>query len=280
MVLETLQPKTVQPDHREDAVIQAEAWMALWKADDLRSLDIDSIDLEVHAGKVQLVGHVIKAYHRQLAETLVKAVPGVNALHNELVVDSELAIEVAQALGADPRTRPYIILVGAFHGWVHLNGEVSTPEARSAVEEVAASVSQVRGVVSLPHLLGEKGFTRRESKKDNSQIQPQIGDRVYASDGMAGKVAQVIINPRNRLVTHVALAADFELRGQAVRGDFLVPAEAVNNASEGSLFLSDSLRTLALRPIYQEVDFPLASPEWRPPFPYRPGTVRWLIEKE
>lgn len=279
MFLSQLQPDKEKQNQDQDAGIQAEAWMALWKADDLRSLDINSLDLRVHDGDVWLVGHVINPYHRQLAETLVKAVSGVNTLYNELVADSDLVIEVAQALAADARTRPHIIPVGAFHGWIHLGGQVPTKEARSVAEEVAASVPTVRGVVTLPHLPNPNGSTSVESGKGNCQIQPQIGDQVYARDGLAGNVAQVIIDPRNRLVTHVDLAADFETKGQTVRGEFLVPVGAVNHANEGSLFLSDLLHDLAMGPAFQETDFPPAPPEWRPPYPYTRGTVRWLIER-
>ncbi len=280
MFLSQLQPDKEKQDLNEDAGIQAEAWMALWKADDLRALDINSLDLKVHDGDVWLVGHVINAYHRQLAENLVKAVPGVNSVHNELVADPELVIEVAQALAADARTRPYIIPVGVFHGWVHLGGQVPTQEARSAAEAVAASVPSVRGVVTLPRLPKNNGATCVEAGKGNCQIQPQIGDRVYARDGQAGKVAGVIINPCNRLVTHVVLVADFESKGQIVHEKLLVPAEAVHNANEGSLFLSDSLRDLAMRPVFDEDDFPPPPPEWRPPYPYTQGALRWLIDKE
>ncbi len=275
-----LQLDKEQQKHAQDAGIQAEAWMALWKADDLRSLDINSLDLKVQDGDVWLVGHVVNTHHRRLAENLVQAVRGVGAVHNELVVDSDLVIEVAQALAADARTRPYILPVGVFHGWVHLGGETPTREVRSAAEQVAASVPTVRGVVTLPRLPGENGKPIPEAGRNNRQIQPQIGDQVYAYDGLAGKVAEVVINPRNRLATHAVIAADFETKGQTVRGEFLVPAEAVNNANEGSLFLLDTLRVLALRPIFRTADFPPAPPEWRPPFPYTQGTVRWLVEKQ
>ncbi len=279
MFMYLLQPYREKQNQSEDAGIQAEAWMALWKADDLRSLDINSLDLIVHDGDMWLIGHVVNAYHRQLAESLVKAVRGVNRLYNELVADSDLVIEVAQALAADGRTRSYVFPVGAFHGWIHLGGQSPTQGVRSAAEEVAARVPTVRGVVTLPHLPNDNGSTCVESGKGNCQIQPQIGDQVYARDGLAGKVVGVIINPRNRLVAHVVVAADFESKGQTMRGEFRVPAEAVNHANEGSLFLSDSLRDLVLHPVFDEADFPPAPPEWRPPYPYTRGTVRWLIER-
>lgn len=275
MFMNRLQPGREKQDHCEDAGIQAEAWMALWKAEDVRSLDINSLDLIVQDGDVWLIGHVVNAYHRQLAENLVKAVRGVNSVHNDLVSDTELAAEVAQALSADARTHPYSIPVGAFHGWIHLSGEIPTRQALFAAEEVAASIPTVRGVVNLPHLTGKSKTTRVESERDNHQIQPPIGGQVYARDGLAGKVAGVIINPGNRLVAHVILAADFVIEGINVRSELIIPVEAVKPSNNGSTFLSDSLRDLARRPTFQESDFPLAPPEWRPPYPYTQGAVRW-----
>lgn len=270
-----LQPYREKQNQSEDAGIQAEAWMALWKADDLRSLDINSLDLKVQAGSVSLIGHVVNANHRKLAENLVKAVRGVTGVHNGLVVDSDLVTAVSQALMADARTRPYSIPVGAFYGWIHLGGKVPTQAAQSAAEEVAASISTVRGVVTLPHLPSNNKPTCLESGKDNCQIQPQIGSQAYARDGLAGIVAGVIINPRNRLVEYVILAVDFELNGQIVRRELLYPAQAVHHTNDGSLFLSDTLHKLAKRPIFQEANFPTAPPEWQPPYPYLQDVVRW-----
>lgn len=280
MIREILQSRRGQQHHRDvDAGIQTEAWMALWKADDLRSLDINSMDVKVHEGEVWIIGHVVKAYHRRLAERLVKAVPGVQDFHNELVVDDELAREVAQALAVDSRTSPYIIPVGPSHGWVQLGGEVPTLDARLAAEETAASVPSVRGVLTLPHLPGETDHTCLATAKRNCLLQPQIGNRVYAKDGPAGKVAEVIINPRNRLVSHVAVEANYELKGRNVTGKFILPAKAIELATDESLFLYETLSNLATRPSYQEADFPIAPSQWRPPYPYEPGAVRWSVER-
>lgn len=280
MIRETLQVRRKQQNRpKSDTGIQAEAWMAVWKADDLRSLGTDSMSVKVQAGDVWLLGHVVKAYHRRLAENLVKAVPGVKRVHNELVIDSDLVVEIAQALAADPRTRPYIIPIGASHGWVQLGGEVPAVEVRLAVEEVAASVPSVRGVLTLPHLPGKTSHTCLETGKRNCLVQPQIGDRVYAKDGPAGKVAAVIINPCNRLVSHITVEVSYELKGRSITGKFIIPAEAIEVGSEGSLFLFDTLSDLARRPVYEEADFRIAPPEWRLPYPYKPGAVRWSVKR-
>jgi hypothetical protein len=236
------------------------------------------MDVKVQEGTVCIIGHVVKAYHRELAENLVKSVSGVQVVQNELVVDSDLVVEVAQALAADSRTQSYIIPVGASHGWVQLGGEVPTLEVRLAAEEVAASVPRVRGVLALPHLPGETGHTCLEIGKRNCLVQPQIGDRVDAENDLAGKVVEVIIDPHNRLVSHVAVEADYELKGRSVTEKFIVPATAIELASDENLFLCDTLNDLAARPAYQETDFPIAPSEWRPPYPYELGAVRWAVE--
>lgn len=196
-----------------------------------------------------------------------------------MVVDDELVREIAHALAADSRTRPYIIPVGASQGWVQLGGEVPTLEARLAAEEIAAGVPSARGVLTLPHLLGETDHTCLATGKRNCLFQPQTGNRVYAKDDPAGKVAAVIINPRNRLVSHVAVEANYDLKGRSVTGKFILPAKAIELATDESLFLYDTLSNLATRPVYEEADFPIAPPEWRPPYPYEPSAVRWSVER-
>ncbi len=124
---------------------------ALWNEDTIRFLDYKNISVVVDNGKVTLSGHVVK--NKRYIEGIVHQVPGVTQVQDDLVADQDLAIEVAQALAQDPRTRPYHILVGCRHGWVHLNGQVPDPETQTAVEEVAAHVPAARGVVTLPRVV-------------------------------------------------------------------------------------------------------------------------------
>jgi len=260
-----------RPIHpRPDVDVLADIQDALWSDTTIRSLDRDSLSLEVHDGEVYLSGHVTNVMHRHRVEDLVMGVRGINAAHNDLIADDELATAVAQALAADPRTRPHLIWVGAFHGWIRLSGEVLEVEVCDAAEEIAGLMPHVRGVLDLPRLLNEHlGVQRRP-------LQPRLGVPVYAANGPAGKVAHVVINPRNRLVSHIAIQAQAERDGQSTCGVFLVPVEAIETASESSVFLTDTLRDLAARPVFREADFPPAPSDWRPPFPYLFGSLRWL----
>lgn len=135
-------------NERPDNAILDDIWNALWRIDTVRSLDIHDIAVEVNQGTVVLSGHVAKDYHIQLIEDCITEVARGLPVKNELVPDSRLTIEVAQALAQDKRTRPHIIYVNCFHGWVHLGGIVPTMEVQSTAEEVAARNPYVRGFPS------------------------------------------------------------------------------------------------------------------------------------
>jgi hypothetical protein len=88
-------------------------------------------------------------------------------------------------------------------------------------------------------------------------------------------VTQVIISPRNRLVSHIVVAGNVGVNWQPVRGEWLVPIWAVARVNEGGVSLSETLGRLTAWPTFDEAAFPLAPIDWLPPFPYTPGTVRW-----
>lgn len=252
-----------------DSPILEEIWAALWSEKTLRVLDLDSLAVEVAAGEVRLRGHVSKDLHKLRLGDLVAGVPGVVSVHNEVISDRELSVQVALALASDERTRPYRISVVVFHGWVRLHGELPTLEALAAVEGVAARPAKVRGIIALPRLAGESSAERRR------MLQPLADDLVYAQDSIAGRVASVVINPRSRLVTHLVLAADFEEDGRRTKEDIVVPAGAIERVAEGSVFLSVRRSALAAFGTFNEEAFPPGPADWQAPFPYERATVRW-----
>ena len=254
---------------RSEKDIRADIWTKLWSEDTIRHLDIYTIDIKLHEGVVVLIGHVAKLFHQRRIQDLVEEVPGVSAVRNELIADRDLTIEVAQALANNPLTRASIIRVGAFHGWIHLQGDVPSPQVCATAEEVAASVQWVRGVVTLPRIAGEP------SGQLYRRLQPKLGAKVYASDGQVGKVSQVVFSPRNRLVTHIAVDARFDLDGHLVTKEFIIQAETIKHAKGSSVFLFNSLRELAEYPAFDQEEYPPAPPSWRPPYPYTKGSVRW-----
>jgi len=256
---------------RPDEDVWADVWARLWRDAATRALERSALELEVHNAEVFLLGHVTTVMHRRQMAELARGVRGVKAVHNTLVADPDLVTDVAQALAADARTRPHLIRVGAFHGWIHLGGEVPDVETRAAVEQVAAGVSRVRGVLALPHL----PQAPTHHVESGRPLQPHLGEAVYALDGPAGQVARVVISPQNRRVSHIVVAGNLEVNRQTIRGQWVVPVEALPQANEGGVFLSETLGTLTARPTFDEADFPLAPADWAPPFPYAPGTVRW-----
>src|SRR6185436_14408373 len=186
---------------RPDEDVRADVWTRLWHDPTTRAIESNALELEVHNAEVFLMGHVTTVTHRRQMAELARGVRGVKAVHNLLVADPDLVIDVAQALAADARTHSSMILVGAFHGWIHLGGEVPDLETRTAVEQVAAHVARVRGVLTLPHLPQAHLYHIENGRP----LQPRRGEAVYAQDGPAGRVTQVVISPRNRLVSYIVV---------------------------------------------------------------------------
>ncbi len=270
--METLAVVSEQVKYTDELILN-DIWRALWKNNLVRSTDIRHISVDVQRGRVTLTGHLSKENNRRRIEHIVRQVPGVTEIENCLVPDYDLTIRVAQALYRDERTRPYILPVGASHGWVRVDGEVPSRELQRIVEEVAAQTPQVRGVISLPRVPGEDDNPVRR------RLQPQIGAQVYDRTGMAGTVSQVIINPRSRLVTHFAVhVRSGFLDGKFISGEYLVPVEAIDRVNEESVFLHRSGSPVHAYPAFDSEAYPLAPSSWQPPYPYRPGSVRWAAE--
>jgi hypothetical protein len=250
----------------------ADIGQALFEDPITRLLDRNSRRVEVRDGEVFVDGHVPTMLDRLRVGEVIEAVPGIIVLHNKLVTDIELTIAVSGALAQDAHTTLYPIRVGAYYGWINLAGEAPRGVG-DAAEEVAGKVPRVRGVLELPRATDD-GLTRLARRP----IQPLLGSDVYTSDGLDGdysQVSQVVILPRNRLVSHIAVQTRVQVKWRTVRGQFVVAAAAIELVSDGGVFLSDTSQALAERPQFREDDFPPAPADWVPPFPYLPGTLRW-----
>jgi osmotically-inducible protein OsmY len=258
---------------RTDEGILADIWDALWKVDTFRSLDLGSLSIDVKDGEVYLDGHLAQENNRPLIESIARSVAGVVAVHSHLVLDRDLIIRVAQALANDERTRPYILPVDAFHGWIHVGGEVPTGELQQVAEKVAAGVSGVRGVTILPRIAGENPTI------PHRPAQPRIGAVVYGKDGEVGVITQVVIQPDNRLVTHVVVRSK-ELRdGNLVARETVVPLGAIDLVNNESIFLVRNGPSLNAYPALDPDEYPLALFTWKAPYPYTAGEVRWSIRE-
>ena len=245
---------SVDPWIRIDSSILSEIWETIWKYEEIRCLDIDDFSIAVKKGVVKLCGHINRENNLQLIEKAAQSVAGVVAVENNLVVDRDLTIWVAEALARDEHTRPYVLAVGCVHGWVSLDGEVPTCELQSVAEEVAAQVSCVRGVVSLPSVAGTPPEAIRRA------VQPRIDTPLYGEDGQVGIVSQVVIQPRNRLVTQ-AIVSDLK------NDKHLVPVDALEVVNKESAFLKRKVASLCAFPVFTPTDYSPAPSNWQPPYP-------------
>jgi osmotically-inducible protein OsmY len=253
--------------------ILADIWDALEKEDSIRALDLGSLSIDVKDGEVDLYGHLARENNLPLIESIVRSVAGVLTVHNHLVLDRDLIIQVAQALASDERTRPFILPVGASHGWISLGGEVPTRDLQHVAEKVAAGVSGVRGVVALPRITGES------PNMPQHPVQPRIGAVVHGKDGEAAIVTQVVVQPANRLVTHVVIRSNEINDIHLVSHENIVPVKVIDLVNEESLFLVRSASPLNTYPAFDPDEYPLAPFTWKAPYPYTAGEVLWSLQQ-
>ncbi|HVP20840.1 MAG TPA: BON domain-containing protein [Anaerolineaceae bacterium] len=264
---------------RPDDLILDDIWRAVLNEETIRAIDINDISIDVEYGQVFLNGHVLNDNSDQRIEALARSVPGVMNVHNHLVTDHDLRIQVAQALGEDERTRHFMLPVNCCHGWVELGGMVPNRQLQLAAEEVAGSVSTVRGVIMLPRIAGA------EDSSDHRAVQPCIGARVYGANETEGNVTRVIINPHNRLVTHAVVRVSQTIDGRLEVCDYLVPVEAMQVVDMDGILLNPITPAIESFPRFIPAEYPFAPLTWQPPYPYRVGNVLWprhelLLEKK
>lgn len=235
----------------------------------IRALDLDHFTISVRDGVVYLSGHVRS---KQLIEATVADEVGKDAIHSELVDDRELAVMVSQSLAAEPDTRFYRLRVEVNHGWVRIFGTVPSSAVQDAVASVAVRHPLVRGVIALPNVAGKSSTPAR------SPLQPPVRAEVVAAGGTRGRVQQVIINPSNRLVTHMVVQVQGRStpRSPLETSKHIVPVGNVEAIGHKTIYLRRQDHPLFAYPEVEEADFPLPPPAWRPPYPYEKGSVRWL----
>ena len=122
--------------YRPDADLLDDVQSALWNYPRLH-VDLRAVQVRVVDGEAWLLGNVASALNRRILEELLVEVPGLTAIHNEVVADSDLAVQIAQALARDPRTRGQIFGVYPNLGQVFLRGNARTPEIAQAAIEIA-----------------------------------------------------------------------------------------------------------------------------------------------
>jgi hypothetical protein len=163
--------------------------------------------------------------------------------------------------------------VDAFHGWIHVGGEVPTGELQQVVEKIVAGVPRVRGVTLLPRVAGENSAIPRRP------VQPRIGAVVYGKDGEVGVVIQVVIQPEDRLVTHIVARTKELTDGNLVSCETVIPLEASDLVKNESIILQRNGSSLNTYPALDPDEYPLAPFTWKAPYPYTAGEVRWSLRE-
>ncbi len=254
---------------RTNDSILVDIWDALWRNEIIRSLDIDSLSINVKDGEVYLYGYLTRDDNLVLIENIARSTEGVVEVHNNLVLDRDLTIQVAQALSRDERTRIFILPVYAFHGWIHICGEVPTRELQHVVEQVAGGVSNVRGVIALPRAAGECPSISKRT------VQPHVGAVVYGENGVVGVITQVVVQPNNRLVTHIVIRFNELSDGNLGECKKLIPVEAIFQSNKESIFLTRNGSSLNAYPTFDPDKYTPAPFTWKTPYPYTAGEVLW-----
>ncbi len=123
----------------------------------------DQVQVTVRGDTVTLSGLVRTGTAKEIAGNLAREVQGVAQVDNQLVVDAETEIAVAQALAADTRLAQSFpgILVGVVFGVVYLKGTVPTLQDKTRANQIALAVPGVRRVSNELNTLPEpKGVTK------------------------------------------------------------------------------------------------------------------------
>ena len=247
------------PAYRPDQELQWAVEDALYS--DRRLVDevlsLYPITVTVHDGVVTLIGRVRNTEQKQRAEAIAAGVRGVLGVRNFLIADDELEREIARALAQDPRTRDLNIRVNAWFGYVHLDGEVPTREARIVAEEVAASVPGVEEIVNLLYVTGLPSPWQLERLRELSTGQP-----VYAGDTVIGHVERLLMDPRTWRITAIVVRPE---EGEAV----IVPVDRVESTSLAAVRLNLTEEEVKRLPRYDPSNYPPPDQAWRPPAPYR-----------
>lgn len=110
----------------------------------------EAIVVKAENGVVELSGYVRTRVLKEKVQQAAWRAKGVREVKNNLRVDTELEVMVAQALGAEARTQAGFpgILVGSAFGEIYLKGNVNSQDLKKAAEEVAKKVPGVLTVVN------------------------------------------------------------------------------------------------------------------------------------
>jgi osmotically-inducible protein OsmY len=267
------------PTSRPDDVLVALVNQALWEDTLLRRTDYRQIHVRVENGIAYLSGYVSSASMSSGAERAALKVDGIWKVENDLSIDRDLEIAVAQAIGNDPLARNARVFVGVKNGFVTLTGQAPGLDSRRAAQEQAVAMPRVRGVTNSIRVPGA------DIDVENQRIwQPVIGAGIYAADMAIGKIEKVVIDPENRLVTAIlayAVLPDPEQMGSNwlwnehhyAERRIMIPIEAVRHVSSTSVFLKEKGAVVAGIKDFDPNSYFAAPEVWEPPYPYKHADI-------
>ena len=238
----------------------------------LRRIGSNGIEILVEDGVVTLSGHVGATVDKTYVDSAVRALPDVTQFENQLVADDKLTIVVAQAVDNDARMHGESMGVKAQHGFIYLTGRVGSAATRYLAAQLAADVSQVRGVVNrieAPDVVVDDG--------EEQIFQPVIGQEVYTDSDELGHVLYVVINPHSRRVSAVVVsAANATSRHDEhtqQKHPIIIPISNLRCAPSGALFLNLRNGKTVTFVDFNTRRFVAPSADWQPPYPYRLGDI-------
>jgi osmotically-inducible protein OsmY len=267
------------PTSRPDDVLVALVNQALWEDTLLRRTDYRQIHVRVENGIAYLSGYVSFPSMSSGAERAALKVDGIWKVENDLTIDRDLEIAVAQAIGNDPLARNARVFVGVKNGFVTLTGQAPGLDSRRAAQEQAVAMPRVRGVINSIRVPGVD-----IKAEDQRALQPTIGAGIYATDILIGVVEKVVVNPANRLVTAILANAVFPdpdqtgsnwLRNEHryVERKVIIPIETVWHQTSTSLFLKETAAVVAGSNDFGPVSYVPAPHDWEPPYPYKHADI-------
>jgi osmotically-inducible protein OsmY len=106
------------------------------------------LGLDVDGGTVRLGGRVRTLALKEIAGYLCKRLEGVQEVRNELLSDTEVQRQVADALAADDKLGPLCLRVDVRDGVASLSGDLPTPELEEQAVRVARRAPGVADVRS------------------------------------------------------------------------------------------------------------------------------------
>jgi osmotically-inducible protein OsmY/sporulation protein YlmC with PRC-barrel domain len=109
------------------------------------------------------------------------------------------------------------------------------------------------------------------NRSNISQPSFRIGAPVFATDGRAGKLDKIVVDPGTQRITHLIVG-----RGLLHKEDRVVPVELVERATPEGIYLHATSEELERQPLYQEESFVTLPPDVTPPAGYAlPDVLLW-----